>query len=262
MLYSMALRGSLEGTVQRIMRDSIEIITYKETAHSHVHHHTQIVLPLQGSLFLEVENSQRLVQAGQACLISSDYAHTHLAKGDNRCLIINNLACWNKDISSTDTFITLSPQAQAYLPFLSSLAQHQTSQQTQANALQLIECLLPIPQETIYQGDQRITLAKQYLDANFQTPCSINELAQHVHLSHSQLTILFKRHLGLTPKQYLLKRRLTQAQHLLETSNKGLEDIALAIGFHDASALSRLFTKQLGRSPGQYREAARAAICR
>ena len=236
------------------MRDSIEIIAYQDTAQPHKHNHTQIVLPLQGSLMLDIENAQRLVTAGQACLISTDHCHAHLAKEDNRCLVINDLACWNKDINSKDAFITLSPQAQAYLPFLSSMVKHNSNPLAQAHALQLVEFLLPIPKEIIYQGDKRIEQAKRHFDENFRTPYAIEELAQQVHLSHSQLTILFKRYLGMTPKQYLIKRRLEQAKTLLTTTTKGLEEIALAVGLHDASALSRLFVKQHGSTPGQYRQ--------
>ncbi|REG86447.1 helix-turn-helix domain-containing protein [Marinomonas pollencensis] len=235
------------------MRDTIEIIAYQDTAKPHQHNHTQIVLPLEGSLYLDVENSQRLVTPGQACMISTEHSHAHLAKQDNRCLVINHLACWNKDISSTDAFITLSPQAQAYLPFLSSMVEHNTNPVAQAHALQLVEFLLPIPKEVIYQSDKRIEQAKQHFDENYRAPYAVEELAEKVHLSHSQLTILFKRHLGMTPKQYLIKCRLEQAKKQLTTTTKGLEDIAFSVGLHDASALSRLFAKHMSMTPGQYR---------
>ncbi|MBJ7553215.1 AraC family transcriptional regulator [Marinomonas spartinae] len=235
------------------MRDSIEIMAYSGTAQPHEHHHTQIVLPLEGALYLEVEKTQRLVKAGQACLISNQHAHHHFAEQRNRCLVINNLACWNKTLESDQPFIQLSEQAIAYLPFLSKLSETGSNPLALEKALSLIEYLLPIPKEHIQQSDQRVLKAKYQLDRNFDQPYLIQELADAVHLSQSQLTILFKRYIGMTPKQYLLTQRLNKAKQLLIESNKSLDDIAHLTGMQDASALVKLFSKHLGKTPGQYR---------
>lgn len=235
------------------MRDSIELITYYGTAQPHEHNHTQIVLPLEGALCLEVEKTQRLVETEQACLISNQHLHTHLAEQKNRCLVLNNLTSWDKTLDSHQSFIQLSEQAKAYLPFLSSLAEKPFNPLATQLALNLMEFLLPIPKENIQNSDQRILKAKRYLDHHFHQACSIQALADDVHLSQSQLTILFKRYLGMTPKQYLLAQRLGKAKQLLIDSNKSLDDIAYLTGMQDASALIKLFSKHLGKTPGQYR---------
>lgn len=236
------------------MRNSIEVISYEGTAPPHLHEHTQIVLPLSGSLCLEVEKRQQAIQFGQACLISTHQAHTHLAEENNRCLVLNALPVWDQKIQSECNFIHLTPQAQAYLPFLSSLTTENATGLKTHQALNLLEHLLPIPQEKILHADIRLAKAKQRLDNDFQTSWSLTELAEEVHLSPSQLGVLFKRHFGMTPKQYLLKRRLEEAKIWLSSTNKSLDYIAYKVGLSSASVLIKLFSKHYHTSPGRYRK--------
>ncbi len=234
------------------MRDSIEILSYQGTEKAHLHSHTQIVLPLSGQLELEVEGQQQAVEFGQACLISSQQAHTHQAEQDNRCLVLNALPIWNQDLVSQETFIQLTPQAQAYLPFLSTLSADPNSFKQQ-QALSMLEYLLPLPKESLLQANMRLYKARQLIDQEFANGLIIKEIAQQVHLSSSQLTLLFKQHLGITPKQYLLKKQLTAAKHWLSTSQNSLEDIAEKVGLSNASALIRLFHQHENMTPGRFR---------
>lgn len=235
------------------MRNPIEVISYKGTADTHLHSHTQIVLPLSGSLYLEVEKHQQPIRFGQACYISTSQAHTHLAEQENRCLVLNNLPVWDQKIESEFNFINLTPQAQAYLPFLSSLTAEANNSVKTHQALNLLEHLLPIPQDKISHSDIRLTKAKQRLDRDFQASWSLAELAEDVHLSPSQLSVLFKRHLGMTPKQYLLNRRLEEAKIWLSSTNKSLDYIAYKVGLSSASVLVKLFSKHYHTTPGRYR---------
>ena len=235
------------------IREHIEVISYKDTDKAHLHNHTQIVLPLSGRLILEVENTQQAVQFGQACMISSNQAHTHLARENNHCLILNALPVWDDSIQSERSFVELSAQTTAYLPFLASLAAEPNNELKTHQALNLLEHLLPIPQEKIAKADARLAKAKHHLDYHFQNAWSLAELAESVHLSSSQLSVLFKRHIGMTPKQYLLQRRLCEAKLWLTSSNKSLDYIADKVGISDASALVRLFIKHYNITPGRYR---------
>ena len=234
------------------MRSQIEILSYKDTARDHSHQHTQIVLPLSGQLTLEVENHRQSVAFGQACLISTQYSHTHLAKQQNTCLVINNLPIWDSKLEPRTSFVELNSQVRSYLPFLSSLSTESNSLKSY-QALALLEQLLPIPKEEITQADIRVNKAKYILDHDFQTPWSLTDLASEVHLSSSQLAILFKRYLGITPKQYLLQRRLAETKIWLTSTHYSLELIAEKVGLGNASTLVRLFNKAYQTTPGQYR---------
>ncbi|BFM47943.1 AraC family transcriptional regulator [Marinomonas sp. THO17] len=234
------------------MRDALEILSYRDTARAHLHQHTQIVLPLSGQLNLEVEGQQANIQLGQACMISKQQAHTHLALEDNQCLILNALPVWDEKLISTKAFIDLTPQAQTYLPFLASLVKDNDKFRKQ-QALALLESLLPIPNEHIFKSDQRLQKAIHLLKQIENLEMSIAQVAQEVHLSQSQLTVLFKRHLQVTPKQYQRAQQLKQAKYWLQQSNKSLEQVAEKVGLSNASALVRLFRQYENTTPGQYR---------
>lgn len=64
----------------------------------------------------------------------------------------------------------------------------------------------------------------------------------------------------MTPLQYLLNIRLTNAKKLLETTDYSINEIALIVGYDNALYFSRLFHKHVGVSPREYRETYRTSI--
>ena len=55
-------------------------------------------------------------------------------------------------------------------------------------------------------------------------------------------------------KQYILRRRVGEAQVMLYDTTDSISEIAQAVGFEDAAYFSRLFSKYVGMSPREYRE--------
>ena len=56
-----------------------------------------------------------------------------------------------------------------------------------------------------------------------------------------------------TPNQYLQRRRLEQARELLESTDRGVTEISLDVGFESSTSFSALFRRSLGCSPREYR---------
>jgi transcriptional regulator GlxA family with amidase domain len=67
----------------------------------------------------------------------------------------------------------------------------------------------------------------------------------------------FKRQMGLTPSQYLLKARLKLSCELLTNSELPIDKIARRTGLSSGERLSKLFRKQFSMSPSEYRARAR-----
>lgn len=94
-------------------------------------------------------------------------------------------------------------------------------------------------QEFIYdQLDERLTL---------------NRLAVICGMSTHSFLIAFRKALGTTPAQYILRQRLRKAQWLLLHTQSDITEIALATGFASHSHLTASFTKRLGTSPRSFR---------
>lgn len=82
---------------------------------------------------------------------------------------------------------------------------------------------------------------------------TISELAQECGLSATHFARAFRQTAGITPHQWLIRRRIERARELLLAGQFGLAEIAMICGFVDQSHLTRMFTRIVGESPGRWR---------
>jgi AraC family cel operon transcriptional repressor len=88
----------------------------------------------------------------------------------------------------------------------------------------------------------------------------VNALARLADRGPEHLSRLMRRHLGLTPSQWLNRQRLDYAARLLETTSLAVGEVALEAGFENLSHFHRLFKGQHGVTPRQYRVQRQRAI--
>ncbi len=82
---------------------------------------------------------------------------------------------------------------------------------------------------------------------------SLNLLAEHCNTSISTLSRLFRKHLGCSPGQYLIKHRLERACNLLQVHNLSIKAIAAECGYGSPMFFAREFKQHYGTSPSRYR---------
>jgi AraC-like DNA-binding protein len=82
---------------------------------------------------------------------------------------------------------------------------------------------------------------------------SLDTLSQACSLSSSAFLRAFRKTMGLAPHQWLLARRVEHARDLIREGDLPLSEIALSAGFSDQSHLTRVFSQQMGVSPGAWR---------
>ena len=85
------------------------------------------------------------------------------------------------------------------------------------------------------------------------TELTLTQLGKLFYVSPYHLAHLFKRETGYTLKQYILRRRIGEAQTLLTNTQMGVKLIAQTVGFENPSHFGKLFTKLVGMSPTEYR---------
>ena len=73
-------------------------------------------------------------------------------------------------------------------------------------------------------------------------------------MSVRQFERLFKRALGVTIRQYILRIRLDHAKHLLRDTEETISSVALNVGFYDHAHFTRIFTRENGVTPKVYRK--------
>lgn len=101
--------------------------------------------------------------------------------------------------------------------------------------------------------EEEMSLAMQFFNDNYNTEVNIEEYASARGMSVSWFIRSFKQYTHTTPMQYLVSRRITNAQILLETTNYNITEIAQIVGYDNPLYFSRIFRKQKGMSPSDYR---------
>lgn len=96
--------------------------------------------------------------------------------------------------------------------------------------------------------------AVSYLKENLAQRVTLEELAQHVGLSKSYLSTIFKTELGQTFTDYVNWMRIEKSKELLLNPQLSLAAIADLIGYNDQSYFTKKFSQLAGMSPGQYRK--------
>jgi AraC-like DNA-binding protein len=109
--------------------------------------------------------------------------------------------------------------------------------------------------ELSQQAQRLVRQAMAYIHEHYVDQISRTDLAQHVALSEDYLTACFRKELGVTPIAYINRFRVNQAQQLLLDTDKTITEIALDVGFSDSGYFSRVFRREVGQSPTDYRQA-------
>lgn len=94
----------------------------------------------------------------------------------------------------------------------------------------------------------------QHLNLCFADELSLTELTNRFHVSTSHMIHMFKAQFGLPPIQYMVRRRIGEAQHLLRTTEDSAGDIAGRVGMINRNYFYRMFKRLVGVSPVRYRE--------
>lgn len=93
----------------------------------------------------------------------------------------------------------------------------------------------------------------QYLNEHFTEDISVAQVAAQFHITASYLAHWFKKHTGLSPWNYVILRRLQQANTLM-TQGYSAEETCYRVGFDNYANFFRLYKKHTGISPSQFKK--------
>ena len=96
-------------------------------------------------------------------------------------------------------------------------------------------------------------IAKELLGESLGRETTLAEVAQACNLSRGHFIRMFREAIGVTPHQWLIGERLRRARAMLKETDMPLSEIAVACGFSDQSHFTRVFTGNIGTSPGSWR---------
>ena len=96
----------------------------------------------------------------------------------------------------------------------------------------------------------------KYIEANYKNRITLEELASIMNISTMYFSNYFKRVFRISPKQYVLNKRLTESQRLLLEGRMSVKEIAYEVGFENANYFSEFFSQKVGISALKFRKRA------
>ena len=95
---------------------------------------------------------------------------------------------------------------------------------------------------------------RQYLDEHFREALTLPDIGKALNISEYYLAHIFKDAFDSPPMQYVMKRRIGEAQNLLSDTDMSITDITYYLGFSSVSHFTSSFSRYVGTSPGKYRQ--------
>jgi two-component system response regulator YesN len=95
---------------------------------------------------------------------------------------------------------------------------------------------------------------QSYIQEHYTRELTIAEIASSVYLTTTYICLLFKQETGMTINEYIIEIRIAKAKEMLGDFRNKLYDICFAVGYKDPAYFSKLFKKQTGFSPTEFRD--------
>lgn len=278
--------------LQSMSRDDIEIYHYCDAATfnvpPHWHDFYELYCLLSDSFIYHVEGNRYELHPGSLILVQPGESHWPEFQGPPR--EIERIVVWLNPqfISSLSIFLPktlgtigqnlqdahlIVPEAKTYQVIL-GLLYSLLYEKNRADADSLYLCHLILSQLLIHISrvlNHRIKPAEEpetryaeimrvheYINSHFREPLTVADLSQRFFMDKNTMTRQFKRIVGMTPGDYIRRKRLETANALIR-QGYGVQHAGYASGFTDYSAFFRAFRKQYGLSPSDLAASAKPA---
>ena len=102
-------------------------------------------------------------------------------------------------------------------------------------------------------SDKHLSRAIQAMHSGLDTNWSVESLAREARMSRSAFALKFKTVLGQTPLEYLTQWRMHRAGDMIRSNGTSFSEVASAVGYGSESSFSRVFKREIGVAPREYR---------
>lgn len=96
--------------------------------------------------------------------------------------------------------------------------------------------------------------ARVFIEDHYSDPSlNVNMVVSHLKLDRSHFYRLFKTETGVSPVDYINRRRISRAESLLTNRRMSIKDVAYSVGYTDQMYFSRVFKRLSGKTPTEFR---------
>ena len=114
------------------------------------------------------------------------------------------------------------------------------------------DVFLCLKEKNIY-NEPALNIIK-YINEHYNSyDLSLEDISKNTFLTPAYICVIFKDFTGKTVNKYITEYRIMQAKELLKDSNIKMNDIALKVGYRDGNYFAKIFKKETGYSPSEYR---------
>ncbi|MBQ5946133.1 AraC family transcriptional regulator [Massilia sp. ST3] len=223
------------------------------------HDYAQIVLPVAGEVELDIEGRGRKLDLLHAAVVAPGAWHSQAGAAGNQSFILDldpgllRQGPWERLLDRPFTPIGAAARKLVEFMSLASAGAKAPPQLVQGWAPLLLDSLA----QAAFQPASRLAALMARIELQPGLPWTLDTMARAASLSPSRLHALFRGETGMSPHEWLLRRRLEAVCTLLASTARPIADIALATGFSDQSVLTRAMRKAMDTTPAAYRRAAR-----
>lgn len=101
---------------------------------------------------------------------------------------------------------------------------------------------------------QNVERIQRYLDKYYLEDINLKQISENLNINLYYMSHLFKESTGYSPMQYVIRRRIGEAQSLLITTDESVTKIANTVGYNNSNHFHAAFQKLVGMTPGKYRK--------
>lgn len=250
-------------------------LNYKHPRSLHKHeNHLEITFVYDGKGIYQVDDKIYEVKQGDIIICNKDILHDEPCDSQSNfaryCLSINNIKLDGLDSNCIiDDKKCPVFSSKLYYVYLKSIFDIMFVMMNDKNLNMyeeynhLSKVVLSIVMEIVNNNDDEFidmhsddlySEVKKYIDENFHSELTLVNIAKIFSVSQSYLSHMFKKKSGYSVVNYIIRRRIGEAQTLLITTNKSITDIAIKVGYSHVTNFNIAFSKYIGISPSQYRK--------
>lgn len=101
--------------------------------------------------------------------------------------------------------------------------------------------------------------AVRFIEEHYHANITLSDVAEHVHMSKSYFSLIFREETGINFVEYLTNYRMESAKRLLQEEEKKIYEVATSVGYESERYFSQVFKSKLGMTPTEYRRKLPAA---
>ncbi len=211
----------------------------------------------QGDILLIPENVPHSYQADTDHPWTIYWVHFHGAQaaaftqhlrspGEKRAYLLQNIGVHAQLTADFESLLEVRNSAQ-------DMKTHIFSANQLRQILAHIALLRPLADLKEQRDGMQLEQIHSLMQAHVHEKLDLDTLASSANLSKYHFVKRYKEITGTTPINRFIQLKIERACHLLDTTDNRIAEVAYAVGYEDAYYFSRIFRKQLGVSPSQYR---------